>query len=173
MILDRIVAMEMKVVRASFVRQGKSPNEMGHSQAQALLDLGFPYVAVVHLIVSDQSPEHAWEPMMRTLVLDEEGRCAPLENVLVDKMPYNLMARAIDRLRSTRKNPAIGLVAAFFGASDADFLGRPRGDNMWYPDVLKGQRNANMKLSTLHSVANFFERDCRQFMDTPRFDPPR
>ena len=54
--LDRVLAIEVKVVRASFEKQGRSPNDFGISQTKALLRAGFPYCAVAHLIVSDESP---------------------------------------------------------------------------------------------------------------------
>ncbi len=51
LVLDRVVAVEIKAVRASFANQGKSPNGFGVSQASGLLQMGFPYVALAHLIV--------------------------------------------------------------------------------------------------------------------------
>lgn len=49
LILDQTLAIEVKVVRADFSNQGKSPNSMGMTQADGLLKMGFPYVAVAHL----------------------------------------------------------------------------------------------------------------------------
>jgi hypothetical protein len=56
LVLSMTLAIELKAVRAKFKRQGKSPNQYGFSQASALLDCGLAYVAVAHLIVSDNTP---------------------------------------------------------------------------------------------------------------------
>ena len=56
LIVSDTLAVEVKVVRARFERQEKSPNQFVFSQAKSLLKYGFPFVAVVHLIVSDKSP---------------------------------------------------------------------------------------------------------------------
>jgi hypothetical protein len=74
LVLERTLAIEFKVIRASFARQGKSPNDFGYSQAAALLDLGIPYVAVGHFITSDSSPRELWHQVMRGEILDSSGR---------------------------------------------------------------------------------------------------
>lgn len=68
LVLSRAMAVELKVTRASFCKQGKSPNSFGFSQAGGLLALGFPYVAVAHLITSDQSPPRHWREVLVTTV---------------------------------------------------------------------------------------------------------
>jgi hypothetical protein len=67
------MAIEVKAIRASFAKQGRSPNEYGFSQAAALIAIGFPYVTVAHLIVSDRSPRSAWRKMMGAVVLNSDG----------------------------------------------------------------------------------------------------
>jgi hypothetical protein len=97
LVLERVLVIEAKAVRARFARQGKSPNEFGFSQALSLLDLGFPYVAVAHLIISDLSPEESWREMMAAEVLDREGNVGNIGLVKVDPMPDNLTARGTGR----------------------------------------------------------------------------
>jgi len=46
LLLTRSIAVELKIVRATFAKQGKSPNDYGFSQASSLLSHGFPYAAV-------------------------------------------------------------------------------------------------------------------------------
>src|SRR5665213_4540576 len=43
LVLERTLAVEIKIVRATYDKQGRSPNEFGFSQAAALRELGFPY----------------------------------------------------------------------------------------------------------------------------------
>ncbi len=173
LLLSRVIAAEIKIIRASFQRQGKSPNEMGFSQAGQLLDAGFPYVAVLHLIVSDQSPEHAWEPMGRTTILNEDGLCGPLTTELVDTLPKRLLDRGIGRLLSARTRSEIGLAAAFLGATDDEVTHVNRGAGMWFPEGSAAAPNPNRKPEIGLEIAAYFERNSRWFADIPRFDPER
>jgi len=171
LILSRVMAVEVKIIRASFERQGKSPNEMGFSQAGELMKAGFPYVAVAHLIVSDQSPEHAWETMGQTRVLNDEGLCEPVASVLIDTLPKRLLERGIGRLRSTRTKPEIGLAAVFLGATDDEVTNvDPRG-GMWFPSGSAAGPNPEVRPEAKKAVAGYFERRGRRFFDIPRFDP--
>jgi hypothetical protein len=171
LLLSRVIAAEIKVIRASFQRQGKSPNEMGFSQAGQLLKAGFPYVAVLHLIVSDQSPEHAWEPMGTTIVLNEEGLCGPLTTVLVDTMPKRLLDRGMGRLLSARTRPEIGLAAAFLGATDDEVGHIDPGGGMWFPEGRAAKPNPDHNAEIGLAIATYFEGHSRWFADIPRFDP--
>lgn len=63
-IFSESLAIEAKVIIASYENQGKSPKKFGFSQAQGLWDIGFPYVAVYHFIVSDISPTQTWKKML-------------------------------------------------------------------------------------------------------------
>lgn len=58
LVFSEAIAVEAKVIRASYAKQTKSPNQYGFSQAKGLWDIGFPYVAVAHFIVSDKSPRN-------------------------------------------------------------------------------------------------------------------
>lgn len=171
LVLSRVIAAEIKVIRASFQRQGKSPNEMGFSQASQLLKLGFPYVAVLHLIVSDQSPEHAWEPMGMATVINDEGLCGPLTTVSVDTLPKRLLERGIGRLLSARTRPEIGVAAAFLGATDDEVTHIDRGAGMWFPEGSAAAPNPDHNAEIGLAIATYFEEHCRWFADIPRFDP--
>lgn len=171
LLLSRVIAAEIKVIRASFQRQGKSPNEMGFSQAGQLLKAGFPYVAVLHLIVSDQSPKHAWEPMGMTTVLNEEGLCGPLTTELVDTLPKRLLDRGIGRLLSARTRSEVGLAAAFLGATDDEVTHVKRGAGMWFPEGSAAKPNPDHNAEIGLAIATYFEAHSRWFADIPRFDP--
>ena len=98
LILHRTLAIEVKAVRATFLKQGKSPNEFGLSQVRGLSSLGFPYVAVAHLIVADASPEVAWREIGCARVLDKEGNVELLSPVATDCLPTDLIERSFGRL---------------------------------------------------------------------------
>jgi hypothetical protein len=94
LILSKTVAIEIKALRAIFRKQDKSPNQFGFTQASALLDCGFPYVAVAHLIVSDESPTDAWrEVQLARITNSQTGECEMLEQEKIDFMPADLIIR--------------------------------------------------------------------------------
>src|SRR5699024_828773 len=70
LLLAETLAVEVKVVRTSFKKQGKSPNQFGMSQASSMLAHGFPNVAVLHLVVSDKSPPSAWREVAITEIIN-------------------------------------------------------------------------------------------------------
>lgn len=172
LILERLLVMEIKVLRGSYEKQGKSPNDFGFTQAKALLSLGFPYVAVSHLIVSDMSPEHAWRAMGRAQVIDKKGQVKILPPIPVDWLPIDLMKRAFGRLCLVSGDcQEIGLVAAFMGVSDDEIIGASRQMSVWMPETRKSLRNQNIARDLLKSVASYFDRNWKSFLNCPRYDP--
>jgi hypothetical protein len=164
LILDQILAIEVKVLRASFQKQGKSPNEYGFSQASSLLELGFPYVAVLHLITSDKSPPEAWGEAYFTRILDREGRVATPRKIETDLLPSHLIERAYGRLIKNSTRSEIGLVAAYVG--DAS-----KNDGEWMPYGKEALRNSLRKSQTEQAVAEYFHKHALEALDTPRNNP--
>jgi hypothetical protein len=171
LILEQTLAVEVKVVRASFARQGKSPNEYGFSQARALLNLGFPQVAVAHLIVSDGSPPHAWRETMAVTVLDNEGHVSQPRTEIVDHLPMDLIHRAFGRLQRASSDDEIGLVAAYVRHRDS--LVDPRETGIWTAEHRPARANPRPNDELLNSIAEYFEAKPTWWFDTPRFDPPK
>lgn len=167
LILHRVVAVEAKALRVQFVRQGKSPNQFGFSQASSLLELGFPYVAVAHLIVSDQSPPEHWREMSVARTIDEFGRIELLGKQTMDMMPAALIERALGRLQNNCCAPELGLISAYL-----DWRFSTKGHSVWHPDGRAASLNRKVSLATLEAVASFYEENALKFLDTPRFDPP-
>jgi hypothetical protein len=170
LVLERVLAIEAKAVRARFARQGKSPNEFGFSQALSLLDLGFPYVAVAHLIISDLSPEENWQEMMAAEVLDREGNVGNIGPVKVDPMPDNLTERTFGRLQRNCKMADVGLISAYiyspiFGNCD------PKQHMLHFPSGRMASLNPETRTKTLDAVAMYFHEHHSEFLDTPRYDP--
>lgn len=161
LVLSSALAVEIKIVRASFAKPGKSPNEFGFSQAKALLGAGFPYVAVGHLIISDESPRHAWREVMVTKLLDaDEGTCGPLEAVLHDMLPWDLLSRSYGRLERNCSDPLLGLFSAY-----------PEGHGVWFPSARSASLNPCMSKSVMDGIYAYYRRNYRQFFLTRRFPP--
>jgi len=97
LVLSKILAVEIKVVRAKFSKQGKSPNDFGFSQASALKAHGFPYVAVAHFVVSDESPKESWRTVAVGQVTDAKNdRISDPIPVQADMLPSDLLARSME-----------------------------------------------------------------------------
>lgn len=161
LVLSRTLAIEVKVIRASYQNQGRSPNEYGFSQASHLMALGFPYVALLHLIVSDWSPASAWRKILVTQIIDPgEGSCEEPREFYADMLPTDLIGRAFGRLKANRRDERIGVVAAYMGEH-----------GLWYPEGMRSRRNPNASLALLKGVEGYFDRNVHRFLDTPRYPP--
>lgn len=156
LMLSHTLAIEIKVIRASFMRQQKSPNQFGFSQAKGLLAAGFPHVAVGHLIVSDQSPKEAWREMGMTKILDaDNGRCAPLEKVRHDMLPADLMRRAHGRLLRNCPDPRLGHFSAY-----------PVAHGTWSPETKEAPHNPLGNFELLDSIFEYYEQNHQDFLWT-------
>ncbi|WP_449045257.1 hypothetical protein [Paracoccus versutus] len=168
LVLDRTIAIEIKIVRASFAKQGKSPNDFGVTQATALQKLGFPYVAIAHLIVSDQSPREAWRPAGLVRIIGPDGLAEQLPDIETDWLPADLMERSFGRMQATAPEP-IGLVAAYLGPNDENLFDVAHGT--WFPLCRAAQSGAKSNSALLAAVAALVERRQDYFLDNPRYDP--
>jgi len=170
LVLDRILAIEVKAIRAKFLRPGKSPNEFGFSQASSLLDLGFPYVAVAHLIISDISPEAHWNEMYSAEVLNREGSIRLLGPTKVDPLPDILTDRSFGRLKNNCRVPGMGLLSAYLFSPLFENI-EPGRHMIHFPSGSPAQFNSRVDIRTLNAVASYFENNASTFLDNPRYDP--
>jgi hypothetical protein len=171
LVLERTMALEIKAIRASYTRQGKSPNEFGFSQAEGLSTLGFPYVAVVHLIVSDGSPTHEWRIMQRARILDEEGHVEMLSPAPHDMLPADLMDRAYGRLMANRRNSTHGVGAIYLERWSAEEGAFSSPAGYWMPSCHPARANDRVSYELLSRVASYCKRNLTSFLANPRFDP--
>jgi hypothetical protein len=171
LILERTLAIEIKAIRASFAKQGKSPNDFGYSQTEGLSALGFPYVALVHLIVSDDSPEHAWRTMGRAEVLDgDTGRVRMLPDAPHDMLPGDLMDRAFGRLVANSRSKHHGLGAVYLEKWSEE-LGRFDMNGFWFPNCRRAEANDAASHELLRNVGEYYRRNQQSFLATPSHDP--
>jgi hypothetical protein len=159
LILSRVVAIEAKAVRATYLRQGKSPNDFGFSQASALLDTGFPYVGVVHLVTSDISPKEAWKSVGRARVLKDD-KVELLPDVDADWLPVDLVRRSFGRLAANCTRPEIGLVAAYVN----DRLSKRDRNLFWLPLCRRVLPNPKFDPSVARLVGQFYEQHSHRFL---------
>lgn len=169
LVLHRTLALEVKVVRATVARPGRSPNEFGVSQAQGLQALGFPFVGLLHLIVSDERPRERWSPMRAFQVVDETGTARPLPDRQVDTLPLELVRRAYGRLQGACPSAGIGLGAIFVRYADLAVAER-YGDAMWVPDCREPLPNSWIDASLLTRVGELFDANPQRWFDTRRRD---
>ena len=161
LIISRTLAIELKVIRASYERQGKSPNRFGFSQALSLLDHGFPRAAVIHLYTSDESPESAWRDVEIARIVDADSGRVELEGtVKADLMPVDLITRGFGRLKSNRPDSRIGVVSAYFADG-----------SRWEPMGARYESNPNGSVEVMEAVGSYFQTSFKRFMDIPRHDP--
>lgn len=159
LIISETLAIELKAVRARFSNQGKSPNQFGFSQANALLSHGFPYSAVGHLIVSDPSPRSHWRETHMLRILDaDEGTVDSVWPTVADLLPSVLIDRCFGRLQANCKNDLLGLFAAYI-----------TDDGMWFPSARPARQNALASTATMEAIAECYERDFDKFLDTPKY----
>lgn len=161
LVLSDVLAIEIKIIRAAFAKQGKSPNEFGFSQAKGLLAAGFPYVAVGHLIVSDASPANAWQEVgMTTIINADEGTCTPLQTVWHDMLPVNLLRRSHGRLRNNCPDPRIGHFSAYPGDVD-----------LWFPEGVRATLNPLASRGVMDGVYAYYQSNYRNFLWTRCYPP--
>jgi len=172
LIVSRTLVVEVKIVRASFIRQGKSPNDFGFSQASALLDLGFPYAAVAHLIVSESSPADAWRQVLSVEMLDgNTGRVSLPQRTTADLLPADLMERTYGRLCRNASRAELGLAAVYIDGWRLIEAGAVARDGAWFPECRRATVNAKADRLVMQSVYNYYEMHHLNFLQTPRYDP--
>lgn len=159
--ISETLAVEVKIVRARFSKQGRAPNEFGFSQAEGALSYGFPYSSVAHLIVSDTSPSESWQTLLSARIANAKtGKIVDLKNIKVDAMPLNLIDRSFGRLKANRTHEGLGLIAAYVS------IGR---DGHWEPSGEPALRNKKTSPATLQGINDFYQNSYKQFFDTPKF----
>jgi hypothetical protein len=163
LIVSETLAIEVKVVRAKFLKQGKAPNEFGFSQAEATLLHGFPYSAVAHVVTSDSSPTETWKEMLQVEIKDADtGQVDGFKKIRVDMLPTSLMNRTFGRLNANCNNAAIGLLSAYISFNSK---------GLWLPTARPATRNPNQSISTVEGIGNYYQKYFRYFMDTPKYAP--
>ena len=172
LILEKSLAIEVKIVRATYKKQGKSPNEFGFTQVLQAIKLGFPYVAVVHIIVSDRSPRDVWREISIFQVVDTHGRVEPRPSQYVDLMPRDLIDRSFGRLERACPDARIGIASTYIETESDSRTGFIIDNNgIWVPRFRKCTTNSNKSEFLLNRIGMLFDKYANYFLDNPRYDP--
>ncbi len=171
LILDKTMTAEIKIIRASYNRQDRSPNEFGYSQCRSLLELGFPYVSLVHVIVSDRSPEEAWEDVPAYRIINDQGKAESAGMERMDTMPWRLIERAFGRLTKNAGTELIGLSATYVDTGRPGSKDNTEINGFHFPLCKKCQENPNFSENNMSILGDFFENNSRRFLMTPKFYP--
>lgn len=151
------MVVEIKVLRAEKRRLGKSPNQFGFSQAFSLLQHGFPYVAVGHVIVTDDVRDEPHHEMLLART-DGQSSIASLETIVEDTFEVDLCNRTYGRLVSNAVDDSIGLFSMNFdGLRMFEALGKACKFNPQYDSGL------------LDGIQGFYEQNTDIFFEIPRY----
>ena len=157
LVLSETVAIEIKVLRGEKRRPGKSPNKFGYSQARALLNHGFPYVAVGHVVVTDD-PLDDLDGGMLAASMGEDGVITKVDVCKVDMFENSLAKREFGRLACNRPNEQIGFfVMNYDGARLFEPMGRSCIRNPKYSEKL------------LDRIYYYYKENYELFLKIPRY----
>lgn len=162
LIISKTLVIELKILRAKFSKQNKSPNEFGFSQAQALLNAGFPQAAIVHLIVSDTSPENCWREMQTAKVVNSDsGEIELFGEEKKDMMPADLIERSYGRLKAHCSNSTLGFLSCYMEKQNRNAI--------WFPMGKEAKFNPITSFSTLDGIYEYYHENYEYFLDTKRY----
>ncbi|MEG9476316.1 hypothetical protein [Mannheimia indoligenes] len=162
-VFSESLAVEAKVIRASYEQQGKSPKKFGFTQAQGLYDIGFPYVAICHFIVSDISPSHTWEKMLVGTVGNNDTLHS-LRECFIDRLPLSLIERAQGRLLNNRKNPHIGVCSCYMNSNYHS------NDELFMPEGSVCTKNVS-NLEFVAYIEEYYRKNWRKFFNILKNKP--
>lgn len=161
------LAIEAKVIRASFEKQNKSPNQFGFTQAAGLLNIGFPYAAVMHIIVSDISPSQSWQEMLVGTVQSDET-ISGLTECFADPLPLKLLDRALGRLVHHRTDEHIGVLAHYVATRHHNDM-NDFCDGMYQPTGKVCTINPKTNPQLIAGMTAYYQQNWRWFLNTPRY----
>jgi len=162
LVFTEAMAIEAKVLRSAYANQNKSPNQFGFSQADGLWNIGFPYVAVAHFIVSDRSPPHQWRKMLLGIVGENET-IKEMKDVYVDDLPLIFMKRTLGRLSKSCKNQSFGLLSSY--------LEEIEDRSIVFPDGTLCTKNLIENKSLIEGLIEYYSENYQRFLNVPK-NPP-
>lgn len=102
-------AIEVKRLALRGPNWSKNVDRYGISQANGLLRCGFPYVGLLHLIISAEGPQENWCDLHEYRVLDEYGHAEFVREISTDMTGFYAAERQLARLLQREPHPSIGL----------------------------------------------------------------
>ncbi len=151
------MVVEIKVLRAQKRRLGKSPNQFGFSQAFSLLQYGFPYMAVGHVIVTDDVRDEPNREMLLAKI-GSQNSIISSNTIAEDAFEVDLCHRTYGRLISNTVDDNIGLFSMNFdGLRMFETLGKACKFNPQYDSKV------------IDRIQRFYEQNTDIFFEIPRY----
>ena len=144
--------LEIKRLSLRAPRWNKSTDRLGITQANGLLEAGFPYVGVLHLVVHDTGPAENHLNMLAARVVNPEGHARFEGEILVDMTGTISCERQLGRLLANNPDPAIGLNCV--SLNDVELLGE-RGVSIGMPHGRPARKNPNASRACLNKIWAF------------------
>jgi len=153
--LGKAAAIEIKRLSLKAPRWNKSTDRLGITQANGLLEAGFPYVGILHLIVHDRGPDENHKPVMAARVVDQDGTMEIEGSSVTDMTGYISSERQLGRLLAHKPDPVIGLNCV--SLCDVE-QSTHRGVMVGMPNGRPAKRNPKASLACVRHISSFMER---------------
>lgn len=150
--IDKTAAIEVKRLSLKGPQWDKSTDRLGITQAKGLLDAGFPYVGILHLVVHAEGPDQNHRSMLAARVLDADGRISFEGDHTSDMTGTISCERQLGRLLTQHPDQSIGLNCV--SLSDVQLLGE-RGVRIGMPHGRTARRNPRTRRECLQKVSRF------------------
>lgn len=161
LLLDRTIAVEVKIVRPTIQKPSRNVNSMGLHQTLGLLDDGFPFVGLLHVVVPEPLPvQWHWRVPLKSLEADEHGQPKDTgEFILFDPFPRISVQRHEGRLRALPLPSEVAYKSIAFTLSQC----REKFTGWHVGEERSGQRNPRTSSHLLECVAAFVEQSPEHF----------
>lgn len=150
--IGKTAAVEVKRLSLKAPRWDKSTDRIGVTQAKGLLDAGFPYVGILHLIVHDTGPAENHRSMLAARVVGHEGRISFEGDSITDMTGSISARRQLGRLLAHQPDPAIGLNCVWL--SDVEVNGE-KGVSVGMPHGRIAKLNPKASSECLQNILAF------------------
>jgi hypothetical protein len=168
LMLDRTIAIELKVVRPTISKPGKNSSSLGVSQAIGLLKDGFPFVGLTHVVLPELQPRHLHKlSPVKSLETDGRGQLKDTgEFVRWDPFPIVCARRQEGRIVAANIPPQLSyrVVAFLVDAMTGELNGCTEGEHK------HGAANPSYSTDLLAATGKFFREHATRFRRIRWFD---
>ena len=137
--VDLSCASEVKRLALRGPNWQKNVDRYGISQAQGLLADGFPFVGILHIVVSEEGPKEYQRQLEQWRVVGNRGHAERIGPVWVDMTGYDAAERQLLRLASRTCSPEVGI-------NSVALMRKAGADRMWVSTRPTGTRYAKRNL---------------------------
>lgn len=150
--VSKAAALEIKRLSLKRPRWDKTTDRYGITQAKGLIEAGFPYVGILHLIVHANGPAENFQETSTYRIVDREDHAVFEQDVLTDMTGWRTSERQLGRLLAQNPDPVIGLNCV--SVADVTLNGRP-GVMVGMPNGRPATRNPQTSQRCLRGIADF------------------